>query len=348
MIQFLRWTGRALLAIFVIALVGGGLLLSWFVSQRAETFAQLENGSEILSTTAGEIEVAFIGPKDGTPVLILHGTPGGYDQALAMGASLAERGFFVVAPSRAGYLRTPLEAGFLFSEQADAMAALLDASEIEDATVIGLGAGAVVAMELAANHQGRVRGLVLISPPTLPIVTESPGGFADMNFLGARVIDVVGGDFGSFLAVRKLNSDPELAVRRILELDTNLDESALDTAAGSLANDPARLELAASLLRSIHPLSKRELGARNDILQLRHPQPIDLGAIVCPTLLISGALDRAGDSFDPAVILDAVMDARRVVIDGAGSLVWLGPEAAGLDTTITDFIKDLPPSLPSE
>lgn len=348
MIQFLRWTGRALLAICAIGLVGGGLILSWFVSQRAETFAELENGAEILSTAAGEIEVAFIGPKDGTPVLVLHGTPGGYDQALAIGAALAERGFFVIAPSRAGYLRTPLEAGFLFSEQADAMAAVLDAMEIEDAALIGLGAGAVVAMELAANHQGRVRGLVLISPPTLPIVTGPPGGFGDMNFLGARVIDVVGGDFGSFLAVRSLDSDPELAVRRVLELDTNLDDSGLDITSKSLANDPARLELVANLIRSIHPLSKRELGARNDILQLRHPQPLDLGAIVCPTLLISGALDRAGDSFDPAVILDGVMDARGEVVDGAGSLVWLGPEAPGLDATIATFIEDLPPSLPSE
>ncbi len=59
-------------------------------------------------------------------VLSVHGTPGGYDQRLGMD------GFRILAPSRPGYLRTPIDAGRTPREQADVYAALLDALSIDE------------------------------------------------------------------------------------------------------------------------------------------------------------------------------------------------------------------------
>jgi pimeloyl-ACP methyl ester carboxylesterase len=62
-------------------------------------------------TQQGAVEYAIEG--DGPPVLVVHGTPGGSDQALAMGRFLAEAGLRVIAPSRPGYLDTPLDGSLL-------------------------------------------------------------------------------------------------------------------------------------------------------------------------------------------------------------------------------------------
>ena len=52
---------------------------------------------------------------------------GGFDQGLELGDGLVRAGFRLIAPSRFGYLRTPLPADASAEAQADAHASLLDA-----------------------------------------------------------------------------------------------------------------------------------------------------------------------------------------------------------------------------
>ncbi len=87
-------------------LLGVGLMLAWFTSRRSDKMAELNSASEIAQTSAGEVE--FLVRGEGPPVLVFHGAPGGYDQAMLLGAGLADQGFQIIAPSRPGYLRTPL------------------------------------------------------------------------------------------------------------------------------------------------------------------------------------------------------------------------------------------------
>ena len=84
----------------------------------------------LLTTSVGPVE--YVEAGHGHPLLMLHGTPGGSDQALAA-ARVLEVEARVLAPSRPGYLGTPLSTGRTPSEQADAMIALLD--ELGVATV---------------------------------------------------------------------------------------------------------------------------------------------------------------------------------------------------------------------
>jgi len=83
-----------------------------------------EAQSVVAQTRAGPVEYASRG--GGPVVLVLHGGFGGFDQGHLFIPGLAEAGFSVIAPSRPGYLRTPLSTGETNEEQADAMAALLD------------------------------------------------------------------------------------------------------------------------------------------------------------------------------------------------------------------------------
>ncbi|MFY8216564.1 MAG: alpha/beta fold hydrolase, partial [Chthoniobacterales bacterium] len=315
-------------------------------AQRSERLDALERDSHIVSTSAGDIEVVTAGPEDAPAVIVLHGTPGGCDQALAIGKAFATDDHFIVAPSRPGYLRTPFVNGFLFAEQADAMVALLDSLKIPDAAVVGYGAGAVVAAEMAIRHPGRIRGLVLISPPTVPLPSVASGMFSGINFLGAKVMSDVGGDLGAFLLVQGWDKNPLEATAEVLSLDTNADD--VNSAAAFIVNDPEQRDLMHAMVKSIYPLSPRETGARNDLLHLRHPQPIDFASINCPVLVLSGAKDHAREVVNPDLILDSVPDAKSEVVAGAGSMVWFGPSASGVKEKIREFLQNLQPPLPAE
>ena len=99
-------------------------------------------GSQIAQTNCGPIEYATAG--NGPPVLVVHGAGGGFDQGLEAARLLIESGFQVIAPSRFGYLRTPMpeKRERLAETQADAHACLLDALKLSKVAVFGVSAGA--------------------------------------------------------------------------------------------------------------------------------------------------------------------------------------------------------------
>jgi 2-hydroxy-6-oxonona-2,4-dienedioate hydrolase len=126
--------------------------------------------SRLVATRFGALELADAG--EGPPVLMLHGTGGGFDQALAMGGPLLGHGFRLIGPSRFGYLRTPMPADASPAAEADAMADLLDALGLDRVAVVGGSAGAIPALAFALGHPDRCAALVALVPalpaPGLP------------------------------------------------------------------------------------------------------------------------------------------------------------------------------------
>jgi pimeloyl-ACP methyl ester carboxylesterase len=124
-----------------------------------------DENSKVIETECGPINYASDGPEDGPPVLVVHGALGGYDQGLLFGQPLAKQGFRIIAPSRFGYLRTPIPETVSISAQADAHACLLDALEIkEQVAVFGTSAGSSSSLQFALRFPTRVRALVLLVP----------------------------------------------------------------------------------------------------------------------------------------------------------------------------------------
>lgn len=101
--------------------------------------------SNILKTYQGDIEYSVKG--EGTPVLLLHGAGGGYDQGLWSGKIFfGQGGCKFISVSRFGYLRSPIPPQASIRAQASLYDALLNHLKIERVIVVGLSAGGPSAM----------------------------------------------------------------------------------------------------------------------------------------------------------------------------------------------------------
>ncbi len=127
--------------------------------------------SRLVETSAGAVEYAEA--DDGPPLLMIHGSGGGFDQGLAMGAPLVARGWRLIATSRFGYLRSEVPPDSSHTAQADALAELLDALGIARAPVLGGSAGAMSAASFAARHPGKCAALVVLVP-AIPLPGAPP------------------------------------------------------------------------------------------------------------------------------------------------------------------------------
>ncbi len=129
------------------------------ISGRTKT---LEAKSSISRTAKGDIEYAREG--SGPAALVIHGAGGGFDQGLYLAHEMLDDRYDVIAPSRFGYLRTPVPQDATHRAQADAHAALLDKLGVKDAIVMGVSAGAPSAIEFAVRYPERTRALILVVP----------------------------------------------------------------------------------------------------------------------------------------------------------------------------------------
>jgi pimeloyl-ACP methyl ester carboxylesterase len=123
---------------------------------------RLESGdSQVIETDCGPIEYTTFG--EGTPVLVVHGIFGGFDQGLVIARGNVGEEFHSIVPSRFGYLRTPLPNDASPAGQADAFVCLLDALDIQQAAIMGTSAGGTSAIQFALRHPERCSALVLFS-----------------------------------------------------------------------------------------------------------------------------------------------------------------------------------------
>ena len=119
-------------------------------------------GSQVIETDCGPIEYARVG--EGYPVLVVHGTLGGFDQGLLTAKPIIEAGFQVISVSRFGYLRSPMPENASVDMQADAYACLLDELGIQRVVVFTFSAGATSSIRFAARYPERISALILQSP----------------------------------------------------------------------------------------------------------------------------------------------------------------------------------------
>jgi pimeloyl-ACP methyl ester carboxylesterase len=167
-----RIAGPAMAVILGAAAVGAVPLAARYQADLQRAHERLAvAGSEVASTACGPIEYASVG--GGAPVLEVHGIFGGFDQGLMSAKPVLGEGYRVIAPSRFGYLRTPMPANASVAGQADAHRCLLDYLGVERAVVMGHSAGSTSAIQFALRYPERVSALVLVVPnapgPDLPL-----------------------------------------------------------------------------------------------------------------------------------------------------------------------------------
>jgi 2-hydroxy-6-oxonona-2,4-dienedioate hydrolase len=256
-------------------------LFIWAQFDRDITLAKnrASKGSLIAQTRCGAIEYQDTG--SGMPLLVVHGSGGGFDQGMDFAGDLSNRSVRVIAMSRFGYLRTPMPADAAPPAQADAHVCLLDALGIQKASVLGASAGAPSAMQTAIRHPERISALVLVVP-----IAYKPGTQADSAAPLSPTIEkfmmrLLGSDF-FFWAAMHLARDQ--VIKHVLATPPEIVEAASE-------KEKARVH---TMLENILPVSLRADGLRSDSVLGKSLPPYPLETIQSPTLIISARDDRYG------------------------------------------------------
>jgi pimeloyl-ACP methyl ester carboxylesterase len=269
-------------------------------------------GSTVVETRCGSIEYGTAG--EGRPVLAVHGAGGGFDQGLEIGAALAQSGVRLIAPSRFGYLGTPLPDDGSPGEQADAYACLLDALHIDRVAVIGASAGAPSSMQFAIRHPERTSALVLLVPAAYPSHTEQrlQGTVPEQSPATTRwMFDVaLKSDFLFWLTPRL---SANLAMRTVLGTPP-------DVVKNASVEERARVD---RVLEHIQPISARRLGLLNDARITPSLPQYELERITAPTLIIGVQDDIYGTWEGAQHTADCIPDARFIGYPTGGHL-WVG------------------------
>ena len=294
-----------LLGLGGLAVAGGSYALGGFREARAQADTRLFGQSTVIDSSAGALEFAEAG--DGPPLMMIHGTGGGFDQGLLFGAALRERGFRIVAPSRFGYLRSAFPDDASPAHQADALVELLDHLRIDRLPVVGGSAGALMAAEFALRHPDRCSHLGLLVPAA-NLTNRDPVEFTGLQKLAVNT--VLGSD-AAFWALSRLA--PARMIKTLLATDPAL----LDSVG---AKERQRAE---AILSQIFPITRKTLGLRNDAIWAGSPSPIAYEQIAAPTLILSCEDDLFGTA-DTARLLAARIPGAQLTVYPTGGHIWLG------------------------
>jgi pimeloyl-ACP methyl ester carboxylesterase len=307
------WRSRrtALIVAAAVVVASGAFTYARYHPSIEQARARIATGSRIAATRCGPIEYAETG--QGPAVLVVHGAGGGFDQGLEVAGGLARAGFRVIAPSRFGYLRTPLPVDGSAEAQADAHACLLDALNVSRAAVMGVSAGGPSALQLALRFPDRTTALVLLVPALYaprPAEVPARASRATMFLFDTALRS----DFlfwaGSHVAQR-------VFIRSILGTPPEL-----------LANAPPGEQVRLrTVLDHILPVSPRRLGLLNDANVLSSLVRPELEKITAPTLAISTADDLYGTFPAARYTAEHVPNARFLGYPSGGHML-VGRDAA--------------------
>jgi pimeloyl-ACP methyl ester carboxylesterase len=294
--------------VFIVGLLLGACGVLWFFFGRdmEELRTRVAEPSAIVATAYGSIEYAETG--EGPPVLVIHGSGGGFDQGLEMAGALAESGFRLIAPSRFGYLGSSFPDRPTPEMQADALAALLDAIDLKEVSVFGGSAGALSAMQFAIRHPERCRALVLFVPATFSPAREPNTAPVEGPLAGPLLRTLLSSDLVFWLGA---TFAPDTMTRVLLAT-----EPAVIEAAG-----PDERLRARQILRHILPVSRRAKGLFFDMRTAGAPPRYELERIACPLLAISAADDLYGTAESARYAAREVRNGRLILYPTGGHIL---------------------------
>jgi hypothetical protein len=120
-----RWIAAASLA----AAAAVAVAVASYRLDMKRAYGRIRGRSTVVPSPYGDIEYTEGG--SGPPVLVIHGSGGGFDQGELLVRALLDEQFHWITPSRFGYLRSTFREGATFDDQAHAYASLLDHLGVE-------------------------------------------------------------------------------------------------------------------------------------------------------------------------------------------------------------------------
>lgn len=178
----------------------------------ATTGAAVADGSYVTTPDGVRLYYKDWGPRNGQVVTFSHGWPLNSDSWEAQMMFLGSAGYRVIAHDRRGHGRSsqPWD-GNDMDHYADDLAAVIDALDLTDVTLVGFSTGGgEVARYIGRHGTGKIRKAVLVSavPPLMLKTADNPGGLPVEVFDGMRkssldnrsqlYLDIASGPFFGF------------------------------------------------------------------------------------------------------------------------------------------------------
>ena len=322
-----------------ISLVFVVLLLVWIIITyrrwKKSLLNALYSNSEIATTSVGEIEYVLEG--SGPVILVLHGSPGGYDQGLLYKEMWINEGFSFLTISRPGYLRTPLTTGETFEEQADAIEALLDTLGISKVAILGASGGGPIALHFALRHPDRLWALILMAA----VSNEYSVTQEQMDSVLARIfLSDSGADFGVWIYDILTRRSTSLSLKEALKETMIVDSEARNSYVKTVMDTPEQVDWYKRFVRTTCPMSPRIIGLNNDIKLLQQVSFTNLEDIKCPTLVIHGTVDGDVSFSNAEFSASSIPNAKLYSIENIGHLVWLGEHVPEMNSELVRFFNE--------
>ena len=315
------------------------ILVVWiylsFRGWKQNLLTSLNGNGKVVTASLGEIE--FVLKGSGPVLLVLHGAPGGYDQSALDMEMWINKGFSLLAISRPGYLRTPLNTGETFEEQADAIEALLDTLDISKVAILAASAGGPIGLHFAMRHPDRLCALILMAAVSHNYVVnqDQMDSVLGRIFLSDSIVD-----FGVWLydILTRLWTTQSLKIS--FKETVALESKARDEYVRQVMAIPEQVTWFKRFVRTTCPMSPRTIGLHNDLKLLQQVSFTNLEAIKCPTLVVHGTVDGDVSFSNAEFAASSIPNAKLYKIENVGHLVWLGNHVSKMNSEIISFLRE--------
>ena len=299
---------RRILRFTATAIATGLVVMSvTYLRDMRRAYERIRGKSAVVPSPYGDIE--FTQGGAGPPVLMIHGSGGGYDQGELLVEALLGDQFHWIAPSRFGYLRSTFHEGATFDDQAHAYAHLLDTLGIEKVAVVTMSHGGPSALLFAALHPERVSSLTLLSAGVASSAVEDQEAANRKGDMLVRIYDYDPLYWSATTLFRK-------QFMRLMGVND-------DVIAGLT---PEQRDLAGRIIEYMNPASPRSAGAAFDNKAAMPNERI--AAITAPTLVVHAEDDALQLFHNARFAADTIPGARLFSFEKGGHLLVVVEQAA--------------------
>jgi len=276
--------------------------------------------SEIAKLEKGKIEYTLRGA--GPVILNLHGGHSNSQENFGY-QPLLDAGYSILTPSRPGYGRTDVEVGKTAAETAKSLVELLDHLKIDKVYLIGVSAGGLTAIYLAANYPARVKKLVLESAASKAWLSKN-----DLDYNVGKVIFNPKIQKLTWFILRKFaNNFPNLFAKIFLPQFS------------TLSSKEVMNQIKSFDIKRLVEMINRYASDTGFIYDLEHQTAKEvLQKIEVPTLIMHSKYDKSVSFEHAEYAAFYIKDSEIYADDFWGHLIWLGKSKAKRNNKLLDFL----------
>ena len=230
----------------------------------------------------------------GTPVVLIHGAQGDQTMFSGLAPALAAKYRVLTFDQRGSGLSEKPYTEYSIAQLAEDTAVLMEHAGFQNAHVVGVSMGGMIALEFALRHPAKTRTLVL--------GCTTPGG--------PNAVRLGGEAFTNAYSTRAMSSEER--------------GRALAEAAFTQGYIDAHPEIVPNMIeaRRQRPIDSVALEGRLKAA-MRHDVFDRLGQINCPTLVITGKDDALISWENSRLLAEKITGAEFVLLEPAGHCFWL-------------------------